>query len=152
MAEISFRGLDEFALSLKEVAELPDEVVDEILTAGADVTVEAQRAEARKLGRPGGYWNAKQKRSYATGGTALSIKKGKVKVKDGKRVLYLTPVGTRARGKAKTRNAEIAFLNEFGTKTIQARGFLRKANEESAAEATAAQAAVYNKFLEAKGL
>ena len=114
MAEISFKGLDEFQLSMKEVAELPDEIIDEMLNAGADVAAEAQRVEARRLGKPGGYQNRGQRKDYSTGITALTIKKGKVKVKDGQRVIYVTPTGTRRRGKTVTRNAEIAFLNEFG--------------------------------------
>lgn len=152
MAEFSFEGLDEFALSLKEVAELPDEVIDEMLNAGADVAAEAQRREALKLGKLGGYRNDGQRIDWSAGETARSIKKGRVKVKDGRRVIYVTPVGSRTRGKTTTRNAEIAFLNEFGTKTIRARGFIRKANEDSAAATTAAQLAVYNKFLESKNL
>ena len=84
--------------------------------------------------------------------TANSIRKGKSKVKNGQRVLYITPVGSRKRGKTVTRNAEIAFLNEFGTKTIQARNFLRKANEKSADAAVAAEYEVYNRFLTEKGL
>ena len=152
MAEFSFRGLDEFTLSLKEVAELPEEVVDEMLNAGADVTAAAQRQEAEKLGKLGGYRNDSQTIDWSTGETARSIKKGRVKTKDGHRVIYITPVGSRKRGKTTTRNAEIAFLNEFGTKTIRARGFIRKANENSAEAATAAQMEVYNRYLESKNL
>lgn len=152
MAEFSFKGLDEFTLSLEEVAELPEEVVDEMLNAGADVAAAAQRREALKLGKLGGYRNDGQRIDWSTGETARSIKKGRVKTKDGHRVIYITPVGSRKRGKTTARNAEIAFVNEFGAKTIRARGFIRKANEESAAATTAAQLEVYNKFLESKNL
>lgn len=150
MAKVEFKGIDEVELSFKELAALPDELIDEMLNARADVIVEAQRAEARKLGKE--YRNKGQAKDYSTGLTARSIQKGKVKVKDGQRVLYITPVGSRKRGKTVTRNAEIAFLNEFGTKTIQARNFLRKANEQSADAATAAEFEVYSHYLEKKGL
>ena len=150
MAKVEFKGIDEVELSFKELAALPDELIDEMLNARADVIVEAQRAEARKLGKE--YRNKKQKKDYSTGLTARSIQKGKVKVKDGQRVLYITPTGSRKRGKTVTRNAEIAFENEFGTKTIQARNFLRKANEKSADAAVAAEYEVYNRFLTEKGL
>lgn len=154
MANIDFHGLDELRLSIRQVAELPDEVVDEMLNAAADITVEAQRAEAGKLGKS--YRNPGQTKDYSTGQTRDSIQKGRVKLdKDGYRVLYITPTGSRTRGKKnpkKIRNAEIAFLNEYGTRTINARGFIRKANELSAAEATAAQAAVYDRFLKSKNL
>lgn len=154
MAEVNFKGLDELTLSLEQVAELPDEVIDEMLEAAADVTVPAQRAEAMKLGKLGGYRNDGQRVDYSTGATARSIKKGRVKVKNGQRFLYITPVGSRREspGAKPVRNAEIAFLNEFGTKTIHARNFIRTANEKCAEAATAAQMAVYNKFLESKNL
>lgn len=152
MAEISFKGLDEFRLSMEEVANLPDEIIDEMLNAGADVAVEAQRAEALKLGKLGGYRNDGQRVDYSTGETARSIKKGKIKLKDGQRVIYVSPVGSRKRGKKTVRNAEIAFENEFGTKTIRARNFIRNANEKSAAEYTAAQAKVYDRWLQSKNL
>ena len=147
MAKVEFKGIDEVELSFKELAALPDELIDEMLNARADVIVEAQRAEARKLGKE--YRNKGQAKDYSTGLTARSIQKGKVKVKDGQRVLYITPTGSRKRGKTVTRNAEIAFENEFGTKTIQAR---RKANEKSADAAVAAEYEVYNRFLTEKGL
>ena len=152
MAEIDFKGLDEVTLSMKEIAELPGDVIDAMLNAGADVVADAQRSEAQKLGKLGGYRNDGQTFDWSTGETARSIKKSRVKLKSGQRVIYVSPTGTRRRGKTETRNAEIAFLNEYGTKTIQARGFIRKANEKCAAATTAAQAAVYNKFLESKNL
>ena len=43
MAEFSASGLDSFMLSLQQIAELPPEVQDEMLNAGADVLVLAQR-------------------------------------------------------------------------------------------------------------
>lgn len=153
MPRVEFHGLDEVALSLKQVAELPDEVIDEMLNARADVVVAAQQAEARKLGTE--YRNKNQKKNYSTGKTALSIKKGKIKVKDGVRILFVTPTGSRVRGKKGqfvTRDAEIAFLNEYGTKTIQARSWLRAANEKCADEALKVEMAVYDRYLQEKGL
>lgn len=158
MAEINFHGLGELRLSMQEVADIPEDVQDEMLNAGADIVVAAQRAEAAKLGKE--YRNPGQTRDYSTGGVLASIRKGKVKLdKMGNRVLYITPQGSRTRGGKRknkdsvtTRNAEIAFLNEYGTKTIRARGWMRKANESCAAESTAAQAAVYDRFLKSKNL
>lgn len=157
MAEFSFKGLDEVRLSFTEVAQLPDELVDEILNAGADILVPAQRREAERLGKVGGYRNPKQKRDYSTGTTARSIKKGRVKVKDGWRVLYVTPIGSRTRGKKKpraTRNAEIAFVTEAGApyRHNYARPFIAKANEASAAAVEKAEFDVYDKWLKSKNL
>lgn len=144
MAQFSFSGLDGLSLSLQEVAEIPDGVVDEMLNAQADVVVRAQKRKIR------------QYRIFDTGTTQRAIKKGKPKRgKDGGRVLYVTPAGTRTRGKEKTsetRNAEILFVNEFGKKGKKAKPAVRDANEESAQETTEAGAAVYDRWLQSKNL
>ena len=50
MAEIGFVGLDDLMLSMEEIAQIPDNVKDEMLDAQADVVVSAQRAKARAYG------------------------------------------------------------------------------------------------------
>ena len=144
MARVEFSGIDELSLSLKEVAELPDEVIDAMLDARADVIVEAQRESAKRM----------LVGPYAKGDTARSIKKGKPKLRDGHRILYVTPTGSRKHsdGAKPTRNAEIAFVNEYGTRDIPARSFIRTANETCADAAVAAEFEVYSRFLEEKGL
>ena len=140
MADLSYQGLDELILDMQAVAELPDEVVDEMLNAQADIVVQAQQEQGRAMG------------VADTGLTLRSIKKGKVKVKKGVRVLYITPTGTRGRGAKRIRNAEIAFVNEYGKKGQKARPFIRLANEKSAQAATQAAADVYDRFLQSKNL
>lgn len=140
MAEFRCDGLDALMLSMREIAEIPDAVVDEMLHAGADVVV---RAQQRKI---------HQYRIFDTGTTQRSIKKGKVKLKKGQRVLYITPVGSRKRGNTVTRNAEVLFVNEYGKRGKQARPAIRDANEECAESTTAAQAKVYDEWLTSKNL
>lgn len=146
MAELSFTGLDELILSMQEVAEIPDDIQDEMLNAGADVVVRAQQQAARTM------------QVQDTGLTIAQIRKTKVKVKNGKRVIYIYPQGTRFRGKGdngkpvRIRNAEIAFINEYGTRRQAARPFVLQGNETSAEETTQAQATVYYRWLESKGL
>lgn len=145
MANISFSGLDELMLSMQEIAEIPDDVQDEMLNAMADVTVEAQKAEGKAMGV--------EDTNGETPGLMLSkIKKGKIKIRDGQRVLYITPTGTRKRGKKRVRNAEIAFINEYGKKGQKARPFIRVGNERSAEAATEAAKAVHDKWLQSKNL
>ena len=127
MPKVEIDGLDNLLLSFRELAQIPDEVVDDMLNAQADIAAAAQQEEAKKM----------LVGDYVTGTTALSIKKGKIKLKNGQRVLYVTPTGTRKRGKrkiSKTRNAEIAFINEYGDPghRIPARPFIRTANERTA--------------------
>lgn len=144
MAEFSFSGIDDLSLSLQEISELPENVVDEMLNAQADVVVKAQKRKIRHY------------RIYDTGTTQRAIKKGKPKrSKDGGRVIYVSPAGVRKRGKKKlsaTRNAEILFTNEFGKKGKKAKPAVRDANEESAQETTEAGAAVYDRWLKSKNL
>ena len=141
MAEFSFSGLDELMLSMQEIAQIPDEVVDEMLNAQADVVVEAQRRQGKVMG------------VHRTGMTVKSIKKGKVKLrKDGTRVIYVSPMGTRKRGNKRVRNAEIGFVTEYGTRSQKAKPFIKAANEQSAVEATEAAAEVHSRWLESKGL
>lgn len=140
MAGFNFKGLDEIQLSLKEIAEIPEDIQDEMLNAQANVVVSAQQAKARAYG------------VEDTGLMIRSIKKGKVKERKGQRILYVTPVGARVRGKTKTTNAEIAFVNEFGKRGQKARPFMKDANEACAEEATQAAFQVYDQWLQSKNL
>ena len=53
-----------------------------------------------------------------------------------------------------TSSSEVGFIHEYGAprRNIPAKRWMQNANEKSAAATTAAQAAVYNKFLESKNL
>ena len=93
MANCSVDGLDEFMLSMQQVAELPKSVIDDMLKAGADVAAEAQRKEAAAILRG----------PYATGGTALATAKlveqagGRAITDDGRRILDIEPASLHQR-------------------------------------------------------
>lgn len=140
MATFGFKGLDELTLSLQEIAEIPEDIQDAMLNAQADVVVPAQQQKARDY------------KVQDTGLMIRSIKKGKVKTQKGARVLYITPMGSRVRGKTKTTNAEIAFVNEFGSRHQKARPFMKDANESCAEETTQAAFRVYDEWLQSKNL
>lgn len=143
MAEFSCNGLDGLMLSLQKIAEIPAEVQDEMLQAGAEVVAKAQREKVRAYGI---YDGSSPKH------VADSIKPGKVKLKKGQRIIYVSPMGSRRRGKTMTRNSEILFVNEYGRRGQKARPAVRDANEASAEATTAAQAEVYDKYLRSKDL
>lgn len=140
MADLNCSGLDDLMLSMQELAEIPDEVQDEMLNAQADVVVLAQKQQGAVY------------RVEDTGMTLRSIKKGRIKLYKGQRVIYVTPSGTRKRGKKRIRNAEVAFINEYGKRGQKARPFIREGNERSAAEATQAALQVYDRWLKSKNL
>ena len=143
MAEFSCNGLDGLMLSLKEIEEIPAEVQDEMLLAGAEVVAQAQREKVKAYG----IYDESSPRHVAD-----AIKPGKVKLKNGQRVIYVSPTGSRRRGKTVTRNAEILFVNEYGKKRQKARPAVRDANEASAEATVTAQLAVYNKYLRSTDL
>lgn len=165
MANLKLDGFDHLSESLTALENLPDEVAEAMLDAEADVVLEAQRREAAKLGMYAGdttHNNFRetsatntlpgQTRSYSTGELARSLKKGKTKQKNGTRAKHIYFSGKRKRGKTTTTNSEIAFLNEYGSRTINARNFVRTANEKAADEAVEAAEAVYDTFLKSQNL
>ena len=139
MASMSVDGAAALQLSNEQLASLPDSMLDEMLDAEADVVERAQQNKARAY------------RVYRTGMTLESIKRGKKrKTKDG-RAVVVAPQGKNDR---RTRNAEVAFLNEYGVpkRGIAARPFIRDANEECADEAVQKAYKVYDDYLNKKGL
>lgn len=144
MARLEFDGLGSLMDDLDSLAHLPDRVVEDVLNAGADVLVPAQRAEISSR------WRGK----FSEGISAKSVKKSKVKkTKDGGAV-HIYPQGTRKRGKKRIRNAEVAFINEYGApkRGIVPRPAIAAANAK--AEQTAADAGerVFNAYLDSKNL
>lgn len=138
MAEFDVSGLDDLMLSLQDVADLPETVQDAMLDAQADVVLRAQQSAAQAIAD--------------TGQTARALRKSKPRTRKGVRSISIIFAGSRKRGDTTTRNAEIAFVNEYGKKGVPARNFIRKANEQSAAASTQAAASVYDQYLQSKGL
>ena len=146
MGRLEVNGIDGLMDDLAALAALPDSVVEGILDAEADVILPAQREEIEKQ------WNGPK--NYSTGISAKSIKKGKVKKNKDGRSLSIYPQGTRKRGGRSTRNAEIAFINEYGApgRHIAARPAIDTANKKKEGEAVDAGERVYNAYLDSKNL
>ena len=108
-------------------SEIPTRVIDRMLTAEADIIEPKIEAGARTMLR----------RKYYTGTTAKSIyrKPPHNYKKNGQRQITLTFRGTRPNGKKRKRNAEVAFVNEYGAKNtwsgkkLQARPFVQRGIE-----------------------
>ena len=168
MASFSVNGLDEFQLSLREIAQLPDNVVEEMLDAGAEVAVQAHKRKLRSL------------RLVDTQKLVNSIKAHKkLRVKDGlrKRYVLVYPTGKHGTyhrkevtkvyknsrhgrtytvgGDVKTvTNNDVGFVHEFGApkRGIPAKQWMKQANEECADEVERVEFEVYDRYLKSKNL
>ncbi len=144
MAGMTVDGLDGLMDDLEALAALPDQVAEDMLNAGADVLVPAQRAEIESRWR--GPWSE--------GISAKSVKKGKVKKGRSGHSISVYPQGTRKRGDKQVRNAEIAFINEYGApgQGIAARPAINTANKKKEKEVVEAEEKVYHAYLDSKDL
>lgn len=118
----------------------PTELQDQMLIAESEVVYREQHKVAMSdLNEEG----------YSTGGTAAALTVGKPK--GGKqRSLELTFEGTRKNVTTERNASTVAFFNEFGSKRIRARHWIRKVNAECADEATDAAAKIYTDWLESR--
>jgi HK97 gp10 family phage protein len=140
MGSISTIGLDGLISDMERLAVLPDSVLDDMLNAGADVLEKAQERSAQTmLGGP-----------YSKGVTAKAIKRTKSKKAKNGRSLEIYPQGSRTgpRSKKSRRNAEVAFVNEFGKRGQPARPFIKAANDAATSEVTEAVGGAMNAFLD----
>lgn len=168
MARFNAEGIEGLELSFEEFAAIPDEVVDEILEAGADVVVEAQKQKIDALGLVD---SGKLKESIT------AFHKVGTKNDSWQRYVLVYPYGkhgTRNR-KAVTKkykrskhgrtytvggdtkkvtNNEVGFVLEFGApkRGIKPYQWMRKANEACASDMEKAQFEVYDKWLKSLNL
>ncbi len=144
MPRLEFDGLDTLMADLDSLAHLPDRVAEDMLNAEADVLVSAQRAEISSR------WRGK----FSEGISAKSVKKSKVKKTKNGRAVHIYPQGTRKRGKKSIRNAEIAFINEYGApkRGITPRPAIAAANAKAEQPAVESGERVFNAYLDSKNL
>lgn len=143
MARFEVEGLFDFS-NLINAGAVPNDVMNKMLHAAADIAVKAQKKSA----------NSMLNKGYSTGELAKSIGKGRIKrTQDGKSIKIVFK-GSRKRGKSKevhTSNATIAFYNEFGTRRQRPRPFVRTANAQCEEEAIEAAAKVFDKWIDSQG-
>lgn len=158
------RGLDEFSLSLKEAAELPNSVKDDMLKAGADVLVTALKKKIEALGliKTGSLLNSIQAfrklrhgeiiyRIYPYGKHGTRNRRAVTKVyKQSKHGRTYTVGGDTV----DVTNNEVGFIHELGAsrRGIPAKMWMHSTVEASAAQVEAAEFAVYDEYLKSKNL
>ena len=171
MARLEVSDLDGLIIDLDDLANLPEDLIDEMLFAEGEVVAKAHKASIRKH------------RLYKTGllESSITIAK-KVKVRRGyygdtERYISVYPQGrhhvanrrvvtkkySRSRsgrtytvgGDSKVvTNNDVAFVHEFGAprRNIKATQWMREANESSAIEAVNAAEKIYDEYLKSKSL
>lgn len=137
MATLSVNGYEAFSLSMAELAELPDDVLDEMLRAEAAVIETEQRQSGERYG------------VRRTGRTLASIGPGKIRRTSDGKAITVYPIGRNAK---RDLTAMVAFLNEYGRPGQKPRPFIRDANERGAEKAAKAAEEVYDNYLRKKGL
>ena len=133
-------GLSALSVSFDKMAAMPDDVMGAMLREGADVLAKAQQESADAFGL------------RDTGMMIESIKPGRARRTPDGGDIAITPEGSRRRGKTTTRNAEIAYVNEYGKDGQPGTGFISKANFEHGPDAIEASDKVYQNWLDRIGL
>lgn len=148
MAKITTKTMDgthDIAVEFAKFAdEIPVDVIDRMLTAEADVIEPAIRSNAETMLHG----------SYFTGGTAKALQRKAphnftAARGNGQRQIILTFKGVR-RDKYHpngTRNAEVAFANEFGARGVPARPFIQRAIDEKGEAAFGDAEKVFDEWL-----
>lgn len=141
MASFNEFGIEELIGSFEKLANIPNEVIDEMCSAAADIAVPAFKAAV----------------PVKTGQMRDSIKKLKRKNnKTGEPFYVVRPQGTRKpEGKATkgVRNAEVGFVLEYGAphKHLPALQWMSKTNEQIADQCVKAQFAIYSDYIDKTG-
>lgn len=128
MAQITLEGLDELASMFRDLGEIPWEVISEALDAMAAVAQQKVRASGESMG-------VRDPESQVHVLDKITRTKPKQTENGGR--CDVTFRGTRTRGRTRTREAEIAFVNEYGKRGQPARPFIRQAAEQGADEIAA---------------
>ena len=120
MAELEITGIDELNDVFARLADIPDEVTGKALEQMGDTALESIRRTGETMGV----------RDPDSGVHILDkLKRKKPKLSTWGGSVDVTFQGSRTRGGIKTRNAEIAFVNNYGRGDMPPRPFLSLAME-----------------------
>lgn len=127
MGTLKVQGFDELDAAFRRIADIPDEVKSDALVSMAQVAAEKIKASGEAMG-------VRDPESEMHILDKITLTKPKLSETGGS--IDITFSGSRTRGKTRTRNAEIAFINEYGKRNQPARPFIGTAmtkNEEAIA-------------------
>ena len=118
MASLELLGFEDLDDAFKRIGDFPEDVKIDALDAMAQVAAERikQTGEAMGVRDP-----------ESTVHILDKVTRNKAKMSWSGGYEDITSAGTRTRGNTRTRNAEIAFINEYGRRKEEARPFILKA-------------------------
>lgn len=141
MATFEVAGLTELNEALSRISDVPESVKTEILTAMGTVALEG----VRQSGRAAGVYDESNDGVHVLDSLALS--KPKLSKNGGSISVVFRGNRRDRRHKKKTRQSAVAFYNEYGTRKMSARPFVRPGIEKNRAKIFAAGERVYHRWL-----
>lgn len=129
MATLEIYGMDDLDAAFNRIGNIPETVTTRALNEMADIAAAAIRRSGEAMG-------VRDPESEVHILDKIVKRKAKLTHDGGYQDISFS--GTRTRGKTKTRNAEIAFVNEYGKRGQPARPFIGQAmtaNEDKIAAA-----------------
>lgn len=123
MASLELTGFEDLEDAFRRISEIPFEVTAEALDAMAEVAADKIRSTGESMG-------VRDPESDVHILDKIKPRKPKKTTEGGYEMISFT--GTRRRGNTTTRNAEIAFVNEYGKKGQPARPFIGTAMNRNA--------------------
>jgi len=140
MATLELVGFENLEDAFRRISEIPFDVTAEALDAMAEVATEKIRSTGETMGvrDPDSDVHILDKVKKAS----------KARKTDSGGYLNITFTGTRKRGNTTTRNAEIAFVNEYGKKGQPARPFIGTAMSRNEDAITAQAEKVIGDWIE----
>ena len=139
MGKLQLEGFEDLNDALKRISDIPQRVTDDALKAMASVAAVRIRATGEAMG---------VKDPESSVHILDRIKQGKPKKTASGGYADVTFSGTRTRSGRKTRNAEIAFVNEYGKRGQPARPFIGTAMARGEQQITAAGEEIVGDWIE----
>lgn len=124
MASLQLQGFEDLSDAFNRISDIPGSVTDDALSAMAAVAAAKIRSTGESMG-------VRDPESDVHILDKIKAQKPKRTAEGG--YADITFSGTRTRGRTRTRNAEIAFVNEYGKRGQQPRPFIGAAMERHAA-------------------
>ena len=123
MASLDVTGIDELSRLFTSLGNVPWDVTEKALNAMAEVAKVKVKAAGEAMG-------VRDPESKVHILDKITAAKAKQTESGGRQDITFSGTRTRGEGRTKTRNAEIAFINEFGKRNQPARPFIKQAAEQ----------------------